>query len=63
MTDEEKVLWKLRVFQDCDDVGESIMESVNLIQKERSMMQEAIVHSHRVIDDYQEAVDRIGIRA
>lgn len=63
MNDNEKVIWKVEVFKQSEDVDEILDQRIKMIQEERDNIKNAISNNNNVINTYEQAVDRIGNRA
>jgi hypothetical protein len=63
MTEEEKQLWKIKVFRDVEDTDDIINHNLHNLSEERQSILNTIANTNNIISDYQSAVDRIGKRA
>jgi hypothetical protein len=52
MTEEEKSLWKIRVFRECEIVDHEIEEKLEIIEEERKKVQETIKSSNHIISTF-----------
>lgn len=63
MTEEEKVLWKVKVFRECEATEDIIKGAINMIHEQRDELKSTIQCTNDIQKEYQEAVERIGKRA
>ncbi len=63
MTDKEKVIYKVEVFKQMEDVDEVLTARIRMIEEERGKIQNAITQNTNTITVYNDAVDKIGRRA
>lgn len=63
MTENEKVVWKVEVFKQCEDTEDYINQRLKDIEQQKFEMLNVINESKNVITTYNTAVDRIAKRA
>ena len=63
MTDNEKVIWKVEVFKQCEDTQDYLNEKIKDIEEQKGELKTLINDAKKLVVDYNDAVDRIGKRA
>lgn len=63
MTDHEKVLWKIDVFQQCEDTEDYLAAKLKDVEQQKKEMRDVITQSHQLLTNYSAAVEKIGQRA
>lgn len=62
MTENEKVLWKVEVFRQCEDTEDYLKQKMQDIKVQRIELKNVIEESKSMVQQFQDAVDRIGKR-
>ena len=60
MTEQEKVIWKVEILKQSEDMDDFIDEKIRQIQEERFKNNQVITSTKETIAFYEDAVDRIG---
>ena len=60
MTENEKIIWKVEIFKQSEDMDDMIDEKIRQIQQERSKLTNMADGNDDMIKVYKEAVDRIA---
>lgn len=60
MTEQEKIIWKVEIFKQSEDMDDLIDEKIRMIQEERAKITEMVAGNQDMIKVYEEAVDRIA---
>lgn len=63
MSENEKVIWKVEVFKECEDTEDYLNEKIRDIEEQKVALKNLITDAKNLIVDYQDAVDRIGKKA
>eukprot|EP00347_Sterkiella_histriomuscorum_P004451 403360409 len=62
MTDKEKTIWKVEILKHSEDMDDLIDEKIKQIKAERQKITDCMEESKNLIDSYDTAVDRIGMK-
>lgn len=57
MTENEKVVWKVEVFRQCEDTEDYINEKIQELEVQKKEFRQVITDSRRIITTYNDAVD------
>lgn len=60
MNEREKIIWKVEVFKQSEDMDDLIDAKIKQIQDERMKIAEVVDSNKGLIAVYEEAVDRIA---
>ena len=63
MTEQEKVLWKVEIFKQCEDTEDYLNEKIQNVEEKRLELRHLIEDAQHMVHEYNDAVERIGVKA
>ncbi|CDW71224.1 UNKNOWN [Stylonychia lemnae] len=63
MTEKEKIIWKVEILKNSEDMDDLIDQKIRMIQEERFKINECMTGATDTISTYQKAVDRIAAKS
>lgn len=62
MNEKEKVVWKVEILKNAEDMDDLIDQRIREIQAERNKINDVVQDSKNLVNAYEAAVDRIGYK-
>jgi hypothetical protein len=63
MTEQEKVIWKVEIFKQCEDTDDYVTKKIEKAELKKAELKNLIRDSRNMITTYNDAVDKIGRKA